>query len=244
MIERSNSEVPDLVRLARWSTPTISNALEALGCDPGQGFSDHSVDLLTEGLSPFVGRAVTVKLVTAAPRDLSDERHVPTESYWSYVASEPGPKVIVAQDLDPHPVGAMWGEVQGRLHRSLGVVGIVTNGAVRDLDELKRIPFPVIAGRTCVSHAYARFVAVNVPVSVGGVEVTPGDIVHADRHGAQLIPASLSLERVWKVAQEIDLLEAELFAAADQKNGLADFLPIWRSVQSRWPGAKASQPVA
>ena len=228
----------DFIRLARCSTPTICNALESLGFDPGAGFSDASLRLLTEELPPFVGRAVTAKLETATRLDPGDEPNVPTEEYWSYVAAEPGPKVLVAQDIDPNPVGAMWGEVQGRLHRSLGVVGIVTNGAVRDIDELKRIPLPVIAGRTCVSHAYARFVEINVPVVVGGLEVLPGDIVHADRHGVQLIPAGTPLTELSNVAQQIDLLEAELFAAANHnQSGLDEFLVTWQSVQSRWPRA-------
>ena len=218
------------------TTPTIANALECLGLDPAAGFSDASLRLLTDGLPAFVGRAVTAKIVTAKQLSSDESPRVATETYWSYVAAHPGPTVVVAEDLDPDPVGAMWGEVQGRLHRSLGVVGIVTNGAVRDIDELKRVPLPVVASRTCVSHAYARFVEIDVPVVVGGLQVRPGDLLHADRHGVQLVPADVSLPELADTARQIELLEGELFAAADHNSGdLEEFLETWRSVQSRWP---------
>jgi 4-hydroxy-4-methyl-2-oxoglutarate aldolase len=193
-----------LDRLARFATPTISNALEILGEDPAVGFTDGTIrPLSAEGLI-FVGRALTATIVTAAPRR-DGETHVPTEEYWRYVASGPAPKVVVVQDLDPEPVGSMWGEVQARVHRALGVTGVVTNGAVRDLNELE-----------------------------------PGDLVHADRHGMQLISVSIDLEQLVRVATETEARERELFDAADRADGIEAFLSTWEDVRSRWPTAGGS----
>jgi regulator of RNase E activity RraA len=226
-------------RLIGFSTPTISNALELLGEDPAVGFTDATIRPLSAEWAVFAGRALTATLSTTAPAGPGDER-IATEDYWRYVASRPGPTVVVAQDLDPEPLGSMWGEVQARLHRALGVAGIVTNGAVRDLNELTRLGFPTLGSRASVSHAHAHFRAVDVPVTVGGVQVRPGDLVHADRHGLQLIPAHVELEELARVAGEIEAREQELFAAAAERLGIDAFLSTWAGVRSRWPVAKGA----
>ncbi len=235
-----------LDRLARFATPTISNALEILGEDPAVGFTDGSIRPLSAEGSIFVGRALTATIVTAAP-GRETEAHVTTEDYWRYVAIRPAPKVVVVQDLDPEPVGSMWGEVQARVHRALGVSGIVTNGAVRDLNELTGMGFPTLGARASVSHAHPRYLAMDVPVVVGGVGVSPGDLVHADRHGLQLIPGSIDLEQLVRVATETEARERELFDAADRADGIDSFLSTWADVRSRWPtadGAAAASPEA
>jgi 4-hydroxy-4-methyl-2-oxoglutarate aldolase len=231
----------DSIALLRgWSTPTIANALESLGMSPAADFTDGSLRLLTEGLPPFVGRAATAKMMSASPPNDSSAV-VATEAYWRYVATRAAPTVVVVEDVDPSPTGSMWGEVQGRLHRSLGVVGIITNGAARDLDELISIGMPVIGGRTCVSHAFARFVEVDVPVRVGGLEIRPGDLLHADRHGVQRIPAGASLPDIAAVAKRIESLEAEVFRCADSGASIDEFLQVWASVRARWPIATRSR---
>jgi len=194
--------------LAAFATPTIANALEILGEDPAVGFTDATLRPLSAEGAIFAGRAATATLVTATPAAAGEPR-VATEDYWRYVASRPGPTVVVVQDLDPEPAGAMWGEVQARVHRAIGAVGIVTNGAVRDLNELTRLGFPTLGSRACVSHAHARFREVDVPVVVGGITVRPGDFVHADRHGLQLVPSSVDLDELARVCAEIESLEQE-----------------------------------
>jgi regulator of RNase E activity RraA len=224
-------------RLADFGTPSIANALEAMGESPMAGFTDATVGLLT-GDRPFVGRAATATMTSVAPRR-PDEQGVATEVYWRYVSDQGGPTIVVVEDLDDEPVGAMFGEVQGRLHQALGVAGIVTNGAVRDLGELGAIGLPVIAGRACVSHAHAWFHAIDVPVTVGGLAIRPGDLLHADRHGVQLIPAAIDLEELARVAAEIESLESELFAATRDGATLDSFLTTWTVVRSRWPSIGA-----
>jgi regulator of RNase E activity RraA len=230
-------------RLAAFGTPTIADALEILGESPAEGFTDATLRPLSAEWAVFVGRAVTATLVTAAALEPGETR-VPAEDYWRYVGRRPGPKVVVVEDLDPEPVGAMWGEVQARLHRALGVTGIVTNGAVRDLNELTRLKFPTLGSRACVSHAHARFREVGVPVVVGGVDIRPGDLVHGDRHGLQRIPAGVDLEELYRIASEIEARERELFAAADDGEGIDAFLSTWADVRARWPRAEGGTSAA
>ncbi len=221
-------------RLVAFATPTISNALEILGEDPTVGFTDGSIRPLSAVGAIFAGRAVTATVLTAA-RAAAGEPRVSTEDYWRYVASRPGPTVAVVQDLDPEPVGSMWGEVQGRVHRGLEVAGVVTNGAVRDLTELTAMDFPILGSRAAVSHGHARYREVGVPVTVGGVEIREGDLVHVDRHGLQLIPGHIDLDELVRVATEIEERERELFAAADRADGIESFLSAWDEVRKRWP---------
>jgi regulator of RNase E activity RraA len=231
------AEQEQLARLISFATPTIANALESLGMAPDAGYSDASIGLLTHGVPAFVGRAVTARLSTRKRADGSRPA-IATETWWQHVAAAPRPSVVVAEDIDPIIDGAMWGEVMGRLHQALGVAGIVTNGAVRDIDELSRLGFPVLAGRACVSHAYAHFVELDVPVRLAGLLVEPGDLLHADQHGVQRIPSWVDLGELAEVADRIESLERELFAATSPlTGGLDDFLGTWRTVRARWPSA-------
>lgn len=231
---------PVLDALAAFGTPTIANALEILGVPPTEGFTDGRL-LRLSGTKPFVGWARTATMVSAAPRR-DDEPFAATEAYWRYVADGPQPAVVVVQDLDPAPVGAMYGEVQGRLHRALGVAGIVTSGAVRDLPELAAIDLPTLGTRQCVSHAYARFRELDVAVTVAGLAIRPGDLLHGDGHGVQRIPPSIDLADLATTAAELEARERELFAAADAGGGIEAFLATWADVRARWPTGSPTGP--
>jgi regulator of RNase E activity RraA len=103
--------------------------------------------------------------------------------------------VVVVEDLDDPPAhGAMWGEVNASVFTALGCVGAVTNGSVRDLDEVRAIGFHFFAGGAGVSHAYQRLVTVGQPVTVGGLRIAPGDLIHADKHGVLLVPQEIAAE--------------------------------------------------
>lgn len=229
------AEVELLTRLRDFPTPTIANALESLGLDPGSEFMDATGSLLTPGVRQFVGRAVTAR-ISSLPGEIGADPAIPVESWWRHVASRRPPTIVVVEDIDPLPQGAMWGEVMGHLHRALGVTGIITNGAGRDIDELVAIGFPIIGGRVSPSHAHARFLGFDVSVRVGGLVIEPGDLLHGDRHGVQRVPAWVRLDRLTATAELIEALERELFAAADRPGvGVEDFLETWASVRSRWP---------
>ena len=123
------------------------------------------------------------------------------------MASQPGPKIVVVQDLDkPRVIGALWGEVASSTHRALGCVGTITDGGIRDLDEMHGVGFKAIARRLCVGHAYVTPVSWGGEVEVFGCKVQPGQLIHADKHGFLAVPPE----------DEARLLEAARFMDANE----------------------------
>ena len=140
-------------------------------------------------LGVMVGYAATAT-IRAQSRGESREA-----ALWAHVLSLPAPRVVVVQDLDEPPAqGAMWGEVQSNILRALGCVGAVTDGCVRDLNEARELGFHFFARGPGVSHAYVHVTSAGEPVTVGGLTVHAGDLVHADQHGVLLIPPELARE--------------------------------------------------
>ena len=114
--------------------------------------------------------------------------------------------MIVVHDLDePRGQGAQWGEVQANIHRALGCVGVVTDGSVRDLDEVRALGFQFAAAHVSVSHAYVHMVDFGLPVKLGGLWVKPGDLVHADQHGVVTIPPEIAT----RIPEAIAKVEAD-----------------------------------
>ncbi|WP_098743815.1 RraA family protein [Paenibacillus sp. EZ-K15] len=192
----------DLLKLKRWNTPTIYNGWEVITQhDITQGFNlDESRDFMPH-MGPMVGYAVTVQFEPSNP---DHPKHHPNawSEYRKYVASVPGPKIVVVQDLDkPRVIGAFWGEVNSNIHRSLGCIGTITDGAIRDIDEMNNAGFKAIARRTCVGHAYSTPVRWGIEVEVFGCKVQPGQLIHADKHGFLVIPKE----------DEARLLEASVY---------------------------------
>jgi regulator of RNase E activity RraA len=175
-----------LLKLKRWNTPTIYNGWEQITSRPRiSGFNlEETKDFMPES-GPMVGYAVTVKIKPSEP---SANPNAWTE-YRNYVASIPGPKIMVMQDLDkPLVYGSFWGEVNAHTHKTLGCVGVIVDGAIRDLDEMKSVGFKALARRLCVGHAYAAPLSWGEPVEVFGTQVNSGDLIHADKHGFLVIP--------------------------------------------------------
>ena len=175
-----------LVHLRKFDTPTICNALEiATGGRRATGFTRSTMVAPFPHLPPMVGFARTATLRSATPSsmDASAARELRL-AYYAHVAATDCPTVVVVQDLD-HDVGlgAFWGEVNSTVHRALGCAGVVTNGALRDLDVLDP-QFPIIAGCVTPSHAFVRIEAIGCDVDILGMQVANGDLIHADRHGA------------------------------------------------------------
>jgi regulator of RNase E activity RraA len=179
-----------LFALARFDTPTICNALEVVvPARRGHGFTFHPLVCLHPEAKPIVGQArtATIRAATPSGRSAAEERRVVLE-YYRHIASPPHPTITVIEDLDPVPgTGAWWGEVHTHVHRGLGSLGAITNGSVRDLDQVAS-GFQVLAGKVGPSHAHVHPVEVAVPVTVAGMRVNPGDWIHADRHGAVVVP--------------------------------------------------------
>lgn len=181
----------DMLKLKRWNTPTIYNGWESI--TKGERLAircnrDETKDFMPQ-MGPMIGYAVTV---TCQPgnKDHFPDKTKYNEEYRRYVASMPGPKIVVLQDLDSpaRVIGSFWGEVNANTHRALGCVGTISEGAIRDVDEMTNAGFKSLARRLCVGHAYSMPIFWGEPVTVFGCEVRSGDLIHADKHGFMVIP--------------------------------------------------------
>ena len=179
-----------LAALRGADTPTVCNALEiAMGGRTATGFTKQPAVCVDPTLPPIVGFARTARIRAASPAEMAPEALRELRlSYYEYVAAGPDPRLVVIEDTDwPQPVGAFWGEVNVAIHKGLGTAGAVTNGSLRDLGELDE-GYQVVAGAIGPSHAFVHVTEMDCPVGVLGMRVRPGDLVHADRHGAVVVP--------------------------------------------------------
>lgn len=194
--------LPLFAHLRRFDTPTIVNALEiAHGRRFTTGFSRRTLIAAFPQLPPIVGFARTATIRCSTPYDPAVRRKNQL-GYYEYLATPPQPTIAVVQDIDSQPgLGAFWGEVNTNVHWGLGCVGTVTNGSMRDLDAMHP-QFQCLAATLSPSHAWVQVVDFAKPVDVFGLTVSDGDIVHADRHGAVVIPGEL----LDKLPAAIDLM--------------------------------------
>jgi regulator of RNase E activity RraA len=188
--------------LRRFDTPTIANALEiARGQRTITGFSRRTLIAAFSQLAPIVGFAKTATIRSSTPYDTAMRRKNQL-GYYEYLAQPQQPTVAVVQDIDSQPgLGAFWGEVNTHIHWGLGCVGAVTNGSMRDLDAMHP-QFQCLAASLSPSHAWVQVVDFGGQVDVSGLVVSDGEIVHADRHGAVVIPHDL----LDKLPAAIDLM--------------------------------------
>jgi regulator of RNase E activity RraA len=143
----------------------------------------------TEPGRAVVGYAVTAQIAALAPpQEPADVIRARRMDYYRAMFDAPKPSVAVIEDLDyPNCIGAYWGEVNTTIHKGFGMSGALTNGVVRDLGDLPQ-GFSVIAGSIGPSHGFVHVHSIRQPVRVMGLQVCTGDLIHADRHGAVVIP--------------------------------------------------------
>lgn len=199
----------DLLKLKRWNTPTIYNGWEQItgGDCAADAFNLEQTQDFMPQMGPMIGYAVTL---IVEPSKLEHKQHPDCwQQYRRYVASVPGPKIVVVQDLDkPRVIGSFWGEVNSNVHRALGCVGTITDGAIRDVDEMTNAGFKALAQRLCVGHAHSAPVRWDCEVEVFGRKISPGQLIHADKHGFLAAPKE----------DEPKLLEATLFMDDNECN--------------------------
>jgi regulator of RNase E activity RraA len=185
-----NSSTTNLSFLTRYNTPTIANAIELFDIRPrDQGFLSPGYFCLRPDAPPIAGYAVTCTISSLAPNS-----HGRRESfeYWEHIESVPGPRIAFVQDLDPEPRrGCFWGEVNASVHMALGCGATVTNGGVRDVDEMRAAGFQALYRYLCVSHAYVHVVDFGKPVTIDGLVIQPGDLFQIDQHGVLAVPAEV-----------------------------------------------------
>lgn len=191
-------------RLQGLSACVVASAIEL--CDvrlPNTGFSDGSVRCLFEEMPPIVGYAVTARIRTAAPPMEGGRYSYARTDWWDHLLSVPSPRIMVVEDTDKQPgVGALVGEVYACILKALGCVGLLTNGAARDVQQIRAAGFQVFAGKVSVSHAYAHVFDFGGPVQVAKLRIRPGDLLHGDLNGIQTVPTAI-IEEVLSKADQI-----------------------------------------
>ena len=209
--------------LKKITSPSVANAIETFKVRPRQqGNVSSEIRCLFPELGPMVGYAVPC-LIRAEHEPIKDHR-ASTYGWWDYVQTIPAPRVIVVHDLDePRGQGAQWGEVQANIHKALGCVGVITDGSVRDLDEVRALGFQFAAAHVSVSHAYVHMVDFGLPVKVGGLWVNPGDLVHSDHHGVLGVPPEI-VDRLPAAVGAVEADERTIIALCQSRDFSVDRL--------------------
>ena len=204
--------------LRQLDTCTVSNAIERFDVRPrNEGFVSGAVTCRFPQLPPMLGYAATARVRTSSV-PMRVRCYFDRMDWWTWVASVPELRVLVLQDVDDTPgLGALVGEIHANIARALNCAGCVTNGAVRDLQDVEALGFPLFSGSLSVSHAYAHIVDFGNPVEIGGLTIGPGNLLHGDRNGVHHIPHEVA-EDTPEMARRIREQEGELirFCGAEE----------------------------
>lgn len=202
--------------LAEFDTPSLSNAIEKLDVrNRISGFCSREMKCLFPELGSMCGYAVTAEVETMSPETASlDDVFV---DLCAAVELSPGPSVVVLHEVGPHPeFSAHGGEVMSTIFHRMGVVGMVSDGALRDVTEVREMGFHYFAPGMVASHANFRIVNIQVPVTVCGLRIEPGDLLHGDANGLISVPAE-GRDKLPELVAEVHKLEKEVmdFAKSD-----------------------------
>ncbi|HEY0981310.1 MULTISPECIES: RraA family protein [unclassified Schlesneria] len=196
-----------LDELRKFDSPTICNAVELWNLRPrNTGYMNSSIKACFPSFPPMVGYALTSTFRSMAPPRGGDA-YGSIGAQLDAFATLPGPPVIVFQDLDEPSASATFGEVMCSTYKRFGAQGLITSGTGRDLAQVEALGFPTFTNGACAAHGYCHIVSINGPVTVGGMVIYPGDLLHGDLNGVTTIPAEIASE-VPEVCQEIARAEA------------------------------------
>lgn len=223
--------------LAMFDTPTICNAIESFQIrGRTEGFTRSELRLRTSmSDKPMVGYART-GIISAYHPALPEHDSV-MEAYYRQYEGFDLPMVAAIQDLDTVPVGSFWGDVQATVHRALGCIGVITNGGVRDIEEVKKVGFYLFSKEVLISHAYIHMIEAGTTVDICGMTVHPCDLIHADQHGAIVIPKEVTNDLVDACVRVVEaenaLLEPCRRALARGERVTASQIMTWRAEMQR-----------
>lgn len=215
-------------------TPTVCNAIEVV--EGKRGFDQFTRGTMLSSApeeGAIVGYARTAKISAIAPPSEAPEViKARRMDYYRHMASGPRPAIAVVEDVDgADAIGAYWGEINTTIHKGFGLNGALTNGVMRDLGDLPE-GFPVIAGSIGPSHGFVHVKEIATPVTIFGLTINDGDFVHADRHGALVVPA----QHMGKLEAGVrKLLETEriiLDAAKGNDFDFAKFEEAWAKFEA------------
>jgi regulator of RNase E activity RraA len=204
-------------------TPTVCNLLEMVAPERrGFGYTVQHLHCPFPDLPPMVGFAKTVTIRAKDRVPLGEAGYMNKRlDYLDYVAAAPQPGIVIIEDLDtPVGFGAFWGEVQSNIHQSLGCLGTITNGSIRDIP---MIPpgFQMLAGSIAPSHAFVHVVDFAVGVTIHGMAVNSGDLIHADRHGAVVVPVD-KIDAMKPALDKLTQSETRVITAARAKGATVE----------------------
>ena len=230
--------------LKKYDTPTISNALDIYrNSRSADGYTKYPFISANNKLEPIIGIARTAKIKAGTPPTMTpDEVTSIRINYYEYMSKmssihTEAPNVCIIEDLDwPNPIGSFWGEVNVALHKGLGLAGTITSGLLRDLDAIDK-GYQVLANGIGPSHAYVHVLEYGSSINIHGLLVNDGDIIHADQHGAVLIPSD-ALQMIEKGINHMTKKEKHLIDAAKQPNFNIEKLKIaWQNAaKEKWEG--------
>jgi len=217
----------EIEELRAIDTPTICNAIETFQVRGRlEGFLGMDIHCLLPELGSMVGYAVTATVDSTTPDAPRDERA--WLNWMQAMQASPKPAVLVFKDIGPEPRrSAHLGEVMGTVARRLGVIGIVTDGGVRDINELISLNFHCFAAGLTPSHGNPQLVEFNCPVVIDGVQIQTGDLLHGDINGVTLIPLSIA-SQVAAAAARVRQREAEQMAFVNSPEFTPEGLHQWR----------------
>lgn len=207
-----------LARLAQFGSCNIADAIETFNVRlRNEGFNDPSVRSFTPDFPPVIGYATTLR-VRSSELPMKAVPYLQRTEWWYHLQEEPAPKVVVIEDLDAQPGrGALAGEVHAAVLKATGCVAIITNGAIRGLPMFRDLKIAVFARNLSVSHAYGRVVGIGVRVNLAGIEISPGDLLHADLHGVVNVPLGLANQLPEAAARvEAQKKQIEAFCASPE----------------------------
>ena len=226
---------PDLLNLLRAvDTPTVCNAIEVAQGKRGFNAFTRGTMIASDPTAPaLVGFAVTAKIAALAPpTEAPDVIRARRMAYYKAMAEAPNPGIAVVEDTDfPHAIGAYWGEVNTTIHKGFGLSGTLTNGVMRDLGDMAP-NYPVIAGSIGPSHGFVHVQEIGTPVKIFGMTVAMGDLVHADRHGAVVIPPEVIDQLAAAIGKMQDTEQLVLGPAREPGFDFAKFEAAWAAFEA------------
>lgn len=197
----------DLALLRRYDTPTICNVIELFDVRPRHaGYMDSRIRACFPELPPIVGYASTATIRCAFPRGETSSYKSLDEQARAF-QDLPGPAIVVFQDLDDPAAAATFGEIMCATYQAFGAQGLITSGAARDLEQVRRLRFAAFSNGAICSHGYSHILSIHEPVRVGGIAIFTGDLLHADANGVTTIPLEIASE-VAQAAEEYVAAEA------------------------------------
>ncbi|CTQ55999.1 bifunctional hexulose-6-phosphate synthase/ribonuclease regulator [Roseibium album] len=226
-----NTELLDLLKSV--DTPTVCNAIEV--AEGKRGFNRFTRGTMLSSDpdgGAIVGYARTAKIsALAPPTEPADVIKARRMDYYRYMSEGTRPALTVVEDVDyPNAIGAYWGEINTTVHKGLGLSGTLTNGVMRDLGDLPP-GFPVIAGSIGPSHGFVHVKEINTPVKIFGLDIHPGELVHADRHGALVVPEDITDHLAAAIRKLLETEKLVLGPASEPDFNFEKFEAAWSAFE-------------